>query len=126
MRGVAKIRSWMKPWQSRRSVVSRSGFSLLELLSVITILGIIAVVIIPRILYSKVAAQEHACFQNKAEIHNAIERYNLDNGSLPANLAAINNSTWFPNGIPNCPVSNSAYTLNSSKTRVDGHTAGSH
>ena len=91
-----------------------------------TILGIIAIVIIPRILYSKIAAQEHTCYQNKAEINLAVERYNIENGSLPTDISDLNNATWFPGGIPACPVSGSAYTLNAGKTRVDSHTAGSH
>lgn len=99
---------------------------MLELLAVVTILGIIAVVIIPRILYSRITAQEHTCFQNRAEINLAIERYNIDNGSLPTDMSGINNATWFPGGIPVCPVSGAAYTLNAGKTRVDGHTTGSH
>lgn len=89
-------------------------------------LGIIAVVVLPRILYSKVAAQEHTCFQNKAEINLAIERYNLDNGTLPTAMSDVDNATWFPGGIPNCPASGSAYTLNPTKTRVSGHIPGSH
>ncbi len=104
----------------------RAGFSLLELLAVVTILGIIALVVIPRIASSSTTAKENACFQNKSEVNGAVERYFFNNGSLPANLAALNNPTYFPDGIPACPVSNATYALDAVTGRVTGHTAGAH
>jgi len=104
----------------------RSGFSLLELLAVVVILGIIALVIVPRINFSSTTARENACFQNKAEINAAVERYYFENGSLPGALADINTATYFPDGIPNCPRSGNAYTLSGATGRVVGHTAGAH
>ena len=104
----------------------RSGFSLLELLAVVVILGIVALVIVPRINFSSTTAKENACFQNKAEINAAVERYYFENGSLPAALADVNTATYFPDGVPNCPTSGNAYTLSGATGRVVGHTAGSH
>ena len=104
----------------------RSGFSLLELLAVVTILGIIALVVIPRISASSTTAKENSCFQNKAEVNAAVERYFFTNGSLPADVDALNTATYFPDGIPTCPVSGNAYTLNVTTKRVSIHTAGNH
>jgi type II secretory pathway pseudopilin PulG len=92
---------------------------LLELLAVVTILGIIAVIVIPRITASSSTAKTNACLQNKSEINAAVERYYFDNGSLPANAAAL--SSYFPDGIPACPVSGSAYALDATTKRVTGH-----
>lgn len=99
----------------------RAAFSLLELLAVVTILGIIAVIVIPRITASSSTAKTNACLQNKAEINSAVERYYFDNGSLPANTAAL--SSYFPDGVPTCPVSGSAYSLDATTKRVSGHPA---
>ncbi len=104
----------------------RSGFSLLELLAVVVILGIIALVIVPRINFSSVTAKENACFQNKAEVNAAVERYYFENNALPAALADINTATYFPDGIPVCPDSGNAYTLSGATGRVVGHTTGAH
>ena len=104
----------------------RSGFSLLELLAVVVILGIIALVIVPRISFSSVTAKENACFQNKAELNSAVERYYFENGALPAALADINTPTYFPDGVPNCPTSGNAYSLSAVTGRVTGHTVGAH
>ena len=84
----------------------RPGFSLLELLAVVTILGISALVVIPRISVSSTTAKQNACFQNKAEINSAVERYYFENGSLPADTTAL--GAYFPDGVPSCPVSGNA------------------
>jgi prepilin-type N-terminal cleavage/methylation domain-containing protein len=102
----------------------RKGFSLLELLAVVIILGVIAAIVIPRISYSSVTAKQNACFQNKAEINSAVERYYFDNGALPANLAAL--SAYFPDGVPSCPVSGNAYSLDATTKRVTGHSGSTH
>ncbi len=91
----------------------RSGFSLLELLAVVTILGIIAVVVIPRISVSANTAKANADAQNKAEINSAVERWYFEKGSYPAaDLSDIGGDpNYFPNGLPTNPVTGAAYTL---------------
>jgi prepilin-type N-terminal cleavage/methylation domain-containing protein len=102
----------------------RKGFSLLELLAVVIILGVIAAVVIPRISYSSVTAKQNACFQNKAEINSAVERYYFDNGSLPADTSAL--GAYFPDGVPVCPVSGNAYGLDATTKRVTSHSGSTH
>jgi prepilin-type N-terminal cleavage/methylation domain-containing protein len=99
----------------------RKGFSLLELLAVVTILGIIAVVVIPRISVSSAKAKTEANKQNIAEINSAVERWYFEKGTWPAdNLSDIGaDANYFPNGIPVSPVDGSAYTLNSTTHRVN-------
>lgn len=99
----------------------RRGFSLLELLAVVTILGIIAVVVIPRISVSSAKAKTEANKQNKAEINSAVERWYFEKGTWPAdNLSDISaDSDYFPNGLPTNPVDGSAYSLNSTTHRVN-------
>jgi prepilin-type N-terminal cleavage/methylation domain-containing protein len=99
----------------------QGGFSLLELLAVLTILGIIAVIVIPRITTSSATAKANANLQNKAEINSAVERWYFETGAWPANdLSDIGADTdYFPNGIPTNPVDGSAYALNATTHRVN-------
>jgi general secretion pathway protein G len=99
----------------------RRGFSLLELLAVVTILGIIAVVVIPRITMSATTARQNADLQNRAEINSAVERWFFTNGTWPANnLSDIGaDANYFPEGLPTNPIDGSAYTLDPATRRVN-------
>lgn len=98
----------------------RKGFTLLELLAVVVILGIIALVIVPRISFSSTSAKKNACYQNKATINSAVERYYFDNGAFPA-ITDLG-TAYFPDGIPTCPVNGTAYALDGTTHHVAGHT----
>lgn len=98
----------------------KRGFSLLELLAVVTILAIIAVVVIPRITISSTAERQRIDAQNKADINLAVERWYFEKGTWPADsLGDIGTDrAFFPSGLPNNPTSGAAYTLDSATHRV--------
>jgi prepilin-type N-terminal cleavage/methylation domain-containing protein len=99
----------------------RSGFSLMELLAVVTILGIIAAIIVPRVTVSSDTAKQKVNNHNKATINAAVERWYIEKGSWPANnLSNIGaDVNYFPQGLPVNPVTNAAYTLNPTTHRVN-------
>ncbi|MBX7168046.1 MAG: type II secretion system GspH family protein [Pirellulales bacterium] len=97
----------------------RSGFSLLELLAVVVILGIIAAVVVPRVTVSSSTAKSKVNVHTAATLNSAIERYYIDNGSWPANLAALV-PTYLPGGVPTNPVDGSAYGIDATSHRVTG------
>ncbi len=108
---------------------TRRALSLLEMLAVAVILGIIAVIILPRVMTSSKVSKEKTCYSNRAEINSAVERYYLSKGVWPANnLSNIRaDKSFFPEGIPTCPVSGRQYRLNRTTHRVIGHTnSGNH
>src|SRR3954465_15277664 len=92
----------------------RAAFSLMELLAVVTILGIIAAIIVPRVAISSDTAKAKANSHNKATINSAVERLYVEKGPWPAvNLSDIGADTnYFPDGVPVNPTNAAAYTLN--------------
>jgi prepilin-type N-terminal cleavage/methylation domain-containing protein len=105
--------------KTRKKNRKKGGFSLLELLAVVTILGIIAVVVIPRISVTSDEAKKSSHLQNVSELNSAIERYKLIDGGWPsADLNELDNVTYFPDGLPTNPVDNSAYKMDTTKNRV--------
>jgi len=103
----------------RRS--KRAGFSLMELLAVVTILGIIAAIIVPRVTVSSDTAKQKVHAHNKATINAAVERWYIEKGSWPANnLSDIGvDVNYFPDGIPANPTGGAAYSLNAATHRVN-------
>jgi prepilin-type N-terminal cleavage/methylation domain-containing protein len=99
----------------------RAGFSLMELLAVVTILGIIAAIIVPRVAVSSDTAKTKVNAHNKATINAAVERWYIEKGTWPANnMSDIGaDTTYFPDGLPTNPTNGTAYTLNAVTHRVN-------
>lgn len=105
----------------KRSHSRKRGFSLMELLAVVTILGIIAAIIVPRVSVSTNSAKTKVDAHNRATINAAVERYYIEEGDWPANIGVLANDTdYFPDGIPDNPVdATDPYALNSTTHRVE-------
>lgn len=69
---------------SRRSLVGTSGFTLIELMVVIVILGILAGLIVPRIMDRPEEARRTKAAIQIQSIEQALKLYKLDNGQYPS------------------------------------------
>lgn len=102
----------------------RRGLNLLEVLAVVTLVGILAVVAIPRFANSAIEAKRNACFTNKANIEVQAQLWFRNKADWPAadlgNIMA--DGTYFPDGAVTCPVDGSAYQFDRQTQRVTGHT----
>jgi general secretion pathway protein G len=68
---------------SPRSVIRVNGFTLIEILVVIVILGILAGLIVPRVMDRPDQARVVAAKSDIGAIMNALKLYKLDNGTYP-------------------------------------------
>ena len=89
----------------------RKGFSLMELLIVVLILGTLAAIALPRISTSAATAKQNACDTNIATMNSQIEIFNLETEAYPVLLTDVTEDTdYFPDGAPVCPLSGT-YTM---------------
>ena len=83
---------------------SRNGFTLIEVLFVIVILGIISAIAIPRLNTTSLSAKEAANARNISIIQKQVERWHVEKGSFPANIDEIGDDPeYFPSGLPANP-----------------------
>jgi general secretion pathway protein G len=95
----------------------------MELLAVVVILGLIATLVLPRVISGTDVAKEKVCNHNRAQINIAVEQYYSHTGNWPAaNLSDIGaDPNYFPDGLPTCPKSGAAYRIDGTTHRVVGH-----
>ncbi|MFA5928104.1 MAG: prepilin-type N-terminal cleavage/methylation domain-containing protein [Candidatus Margulisiibacteriota bacterium] len=105
----------------------QKGFTMIELVVVIVILGILAAVAIPKYLDLSNKAKQAVCDANVGAINSALAiRYaeNAANGSAVF-PDALTGNMFSNNTVPSCPF-NIVYSYTSANGSVAMHTAGDH
>jgi general secretion pathway protein G len=104
----------------------RKGFTLVEVLLVVVILGLLAMVAIPRFVHSGTSAKTNACQANVSLLNSQIELYAVTHdNTYPASQAefeslVLNSKDLFPDGAPECPYGD-PYVYDTTTKRVTSH-----
>jgi prepilin-type N-terminal cleavage/methylation domain-containing protein len=103
--------------------LTRRGFSLSELMAVLVILGVLAMLIVPRVAGYHDESKRTACYANQRDIELQVKLWHRNHGTYPAaDLSDIaTDVTYFPGGLPSCPVDGTAYTIDTTTGRVIAH-----
>ncbi len=89
---------------------NQKGFTLLELLIVIVIIGILAVLIIPNLASGPARARDSQRKQDLRNIKTALEAYHVDNSSYPQTTDVLDDgSTPYMKSVPQDPKNSGVY-----------------
>lgn len=88
----------------------KRGFTLVEIMIVVAIIGLLAAIAIPNYVNSRATAATNACIANLRQLDSAVQMFQVDNGAWPAAFANL--SPYLRNVPTTCPGDGAALTLN--------------
>jgi general secretion pathway protein G len=102
-----------------RLLRSEAGFTILELMAVVTIAGILVTLAEPSFHQSAVRAREAALKQDLFTMREALDQYRADKGKYPASLAELKADGYLKR-IPADPFTKSDATWQAILDQADG------
>ncbi len=88
---------------------AKSGFTLVEIMIVVMIIGLLAAIALPSFQRARTTAQKNACIENLRQINGAVQQYLIEErqNTVPA-LSAV--TVYFQTGVlPICPAASTDY-----------------
>jgi prepilin-type N-terminal cleavage/methylation domain-containing protein len=110
--------TWLKNKHMKNYIHRTRGFTLVEILIVVGIIGLLAAIAIPNFVRARSTSQQNACINNLRQINSAVQQWAMETGqaagSPPPNMSTdltpyiqLNSNS----SVPTCP-SGGTYTIN--------------
>lgn len=92
-------------------MLRRKGFTLVEIMIVVAIIGLLAAIAIPNFVRARTTAQTQACIANLKQIEGATQVYLLDKGGAVADITWAKLVPDYIKRQPTCPAAGT-YAIN--------------
>jgi len=91
----------------RINTSKKSGFTLVEIMIVVAIIGLLAAIAIPNFVKARTKAQQNACINNLRQIDGAKAQWALENKKVDTDTVGLTDVAPYLKGsaIPLCPAS---------------------
>jgi len=103
----------------RQGARGPNGFTMIELMIVVSIIGILATLAVPSYQSSVVKAKEAALRQDLSTIRDVLDQHKADHGKYPPSLSALMGAGYL-RGIPKDPFTGATTTWQEISDPVEG------
>ncbi|MGE5404881.1 MAG: competence type IV pilus major pilin ComGC [Candidatus Saccharibacteria bacterium] len=105
---------------NKKDEKNNKGFTIIELLAVMVILGVIAAIVVPKYAGAMDKSKQKACTNNLNMLNHAVELFQEVEESDPADQQTLKNEGYI-NKIVYCPVDGDDYVFNANVFSCNGH-----
>jgi prepilin-type N-terminal cleavage/methylation domain-containing protein len=99
----------------------KQGFTLVEIMIVVAIIGLLAAIAIPNFIKARTTAQKNACINNLRQIDGAIQQWALENKQGPASAVHFTDISGYLKNSVICPAGGTtfanSYTITDVQTK---------
>jgi len=103
------------------STSRKSGFTLVEIMIVVAIIGLLAAIAIPNFIRARTTSQKNACINNLRQIDGAIQQWALENKKDAAATVAFTDISGYLKNAVICPAGGTlfsdSYTISDVQTK---------
>jgi prepilin-type N-terminal cleavage/methylation domain-containing protein len=98
--------------------MKRSGFTLVEIMIVVAIIGLLAAIAIPSFMKARTTSQQNACINNLRQIESGKEQWALAAQKAQGDAVVTTTVDTYMKESPDCPAGGT-YTYNAIGTDAD-------